>query len=286
MALPETFPIAFSVQYHGANFYGFQLQKSVRTVQGELEKAFHKILRSSVRVHCSGRTDTGVHALAQVIHIEIPLAHRSRLPPLRRLIYAVNCVLPHDVSLIHGQEMSGQMDGPHFHSRFSCKGREYIYKISNAPFRAALLDGFAHWERTPLDIHLMRRAVEPLIGEHDFGAFTPVSHVKKGEVTIRRLDAVHIISIGHEIYFYFIGSGFLHNMIRILSGSLLEIGKGQMDFTALEGALVSKDRLRAGITLPPDGLYFTYAHYDEYKTPVSLVSLREVLRKETARYIS
>ncbi|MCB1145604.1 MAG: tRNA pseudouridine(38-40) synthase TruA [Leptospiraceae bacterium] len=260
--------IAFTVQYVGTDFFGFQLQKSERTVQAELEKALALVLRERVRIYCSGRTDTGVHALAQVVHLETT----NHDIELHRLIYSLNAVMPNDVSIIHGQFVEAD-----FHARFSCLGREYIYKIVNAPYRMADEFGSSYWVRQKLDIEAMRKAVEPLIGEFDFAAFTPSIHVRANEITIRRIDDIKILQIGTHVYFHFCGSGFLHNMIRILTGTLIEIGTGRAEPGKLKNALESKQRTEAGITIPPQGLYFAYAKYKTYQTPGELIPLREIL---------
>ncbi|RME91705.1 MAG: tRNA pseudouridine(38-40) synthase TruA [Candidatus Hydrogenedentota bacterium] len=254
---------AFTIQYDGSDYHGMQLQNDFVTIQGEIEKALFTILRQNIRIHYAGRTDTGVHAIGQVIHFDI-----DRELELRRFLYSMNSVLPFTISFVHGQEVS-----PDFHARFSCLAREYIYRISNTPYRTAFSYKRSVWIRFPLNIEAMQEAASYLIGEHDFASFTKEIYVKKGEKTIRRLDAIHITKKGAELYFHFVGSGFLHNMIRIIMGTLVHVGKQELPPVALKQILEKKRRVEAGKTLPPYGLYFYRAHYEEYKTPEYLLEI-------------
>ncbi len=261
--------IAFTVQYDGSSYVGFQRQKSGPTPQAELERAFSTILRQPVRIYAAGRTDSGVHAAGQVIHMKIA----GEIPSLHKLIYGANSLLPPDISVIHGSLVPDS-----FHARFSCLGREYFYRIINTPYRLALLERHSYWVRFPLNIEAMRIAARQLIGEHDFAAFTPAVYRKQGEKTIRRIDNIRILQRPPEVFVHYQGSGFLHNMIRIITGTLLEIGLGKRESTSMAKIRDKLDRLDSGITLPARGLTFLRAHYRDYATPVELLPYWQLLQ--------
>lgn len=254
--LPVRF--AFTVQYQGENFTGFQLQKENRTVQGELEKAFAVILREKVRVHCAGRTDTGVNALGQVIHIEV----KNHPPELSRLIYAVNSLMGSDVSITHGQQVEDN-----FHARFSCLGREYVYVLTVLPYRGALANQGTLWLREMPQLDKIREAITFIPGEKDFAVFTRKEYVTSGAKTIRRIDAIQIYHRPPWIGIHVAGSGFLHNMIRILVGTLLDVGYGKIAPEDIGQIISSRDRLQAGLTVPAHALYFARALYEGYTEP-------------------
>lgn len=246
------------MQYSGEHFAGFQLQNEKRTVQGELERAFSTILREKIRVHCAGRTDTGVNALGQVIHIET----KTHPPDMRRLIYAVNSLVGYDVSVIHGQAVEDD-----FHARFSCRGREYLYVMTVAPFRTAVSSRGTLWLREMPDLDLIQQALPHLPGEKDFSTFTRREYVTSGAKTVRRIDSVQVYHNTPWIGFHISGSGFLHNMIRILTGTLLDIGLGKIPPEKMAEIISAKDRLQAGLTLSASALYFYRAFYDSYTEP-------------------
>jgi len=256
---------AFTIQYSGHSFYGFQRQKDFRTVQETIENALFTLLRQNIRIHAAGRTDTGVHAVGQVIHFSYG-GKSALLNDLHKFIYAVNSVLPPEVSFVYGRPVSND-----FHARFSCKGRDYLYRILNSPYRMALYRETSHWVRSKLYIKRMREAAERLIGEHDFAAFTKAIYKKNGEKTVRRIDKIYIVESYPFVDFYYCGSGFLHNMIRIITGTLLQAGKGKLTPDDISNILNDQQRDLAGQTIPPCGLHFINAYYDEYETPVELL---------------
>lgn len=261
---------AFTVQYNGKEFNGFQRQKNgARTVQQHLEDAIAIILREPVQVHPSGRTDAGVNAFGQVIHFDMPesvIVKESPGNDMRRFIYAVNSVLPDDISIIYGKSVSD-----HFHARFSCVQRAYVYRILNSEYRMAGYEDSYLWERNYLDLNIIHRASRYLIGEHDFAAFTRAVVARSDEVTTRRIDSIQIKQDGPVVLFYFLGSGFLHNMIRIVTGTLLDIGLKRMQADELDAILKAGQRTLAGKTVKPRGLFFLEARYREYRTPTHLL---------------
>jgi tRNA pseudouridine38-40 synthase len=250
--------IALTVQYDGSLFFGFQVQNDQRTIQGEIEEALKIYFRREIRIHGAGRTDTGVHSMGQIIHFELP----DQDLDFDRTIYSLNCILPDDITFVYGAKVP--LD---FHARFSCIGREYVYRVLNSPFQMALFRKDHLWVRKPLSLKLMEQAAEFLVGEHDFAAFTRKIYLRNSEKTIRRIDKISIVTSGEFLYFHYQGSGFLHNMIRIVTGTLIMVGKGEIHPEKLKEILISKDRSLAGITLPPKALVFLNALYDDFQTP-------------------
>jgi tRNA pseudouridine38-40 synthase len=267
-ATPAATKIALTIEYDGAGYVGFQRQTSPNTVQGEIERVLSIVLRQKIRVYCAGRTDTGVNALGQVVHF------RGYYPKaLDRLIYAANSLLPHDIAVRHAAPVP-----ENFHARFSCLQREYVYLIYNARYRPGVLGYKALWLREPLDWEPARAAIPHILGENNFAAFTKAKLVKRGEVTIRRIDGLNIISDEQYTYVYVKGSGFLHNMIRILTGTLLDVARGKIRPEDMAGILARQDRLAAGMTLKPHALYFLHAEYNDYDQTSAQHGLRKMLR--------
>lgn len=258
--------IACSLQYNGAAFSGFQVQKNERTVQGEVERALEIYFRRPMRVHCAGRTDTGVHAMGQVIHFELPDEAGLGERELEQAIYSLNCIMPDDVGIIYG----GVVD-ENFHARFSCRGREYCYRFALSPYKMPLYKGSHYWVRGGLDVGAMREGAAFLVGEHDFKAFTRKIYERLNEPTVRRIDSIRVIEAPPLLYLYFAGSGFLHNMIRIISGTLLKVGRCEIEASDVERILHGGDRVDAGVTLPPHPLVFLNASYENYATPRELI---------------
>ncbi|MFZ5630061.1 MAG: tRNA pseudouridine(38-40) synthase TruA [Spirochaetota bacterium] len=245
---------AMTIEYDGAPYFGFQLQKQQNSVQAELEKALAVVLRQRVRVYCAGRTDTGVNALGQVVHFAGE--YRQAIP---ELVYSLNSLLPKDIAIRHAAHVPED-----FHARFSCLGREYVYIICNSPYRPGNLGFKSLWVRGELDWSPVRAAIPHLVGEKDFATFTRAAIAKSGERTIRRIDGVDVIESQPYIFLYIRGSGFLHNMIRILTGTLLDVARGKISPQQLEEIVANADRLGAGVTQKPDALYFLHAEYKDY----------------------
>lgn len=271
--------IAFSIQYNGAEYCGFQRQKSSPSIQFCLEKVFSKILKYSIFLFCAGRTDSGVHALAQVIHIDIledcnfAVAYKKSSfsdEYLNNFIYSCNALLPFDISIMHGQLVSDL-----FHARFSCFKREYSYTIINSPFKTIRSRKSALWIRKKLNIEWIKESIPLFIGEKDFASLTRNKYVQTGVSTIRRIHNIDIQINGYLLEIRILGSGFLHNMNRILVGILVDVGLGKLKKQEVLQILESKDRRLAGRTLPAHPLVFRRAFYQEYKTPdwVLLMSL-------------
>lgn len=241
--------VALRVEYQGTGFCGWQYQDGVRTVQDCLERALSQVAAHPVRVICAGRTDTGVHALGQVVHFDT----EAQRPP-RAWVFGANAHLPVDVAVRWAQPVSED-----FHARFSAHRRHYRYVILDARTRPALLAGRVSWSYRPLDEAAMRAAAADLVGEHDFSSFRSYACQAKHPVrTVYRLD---VSRQGEFIRLDVSANAFLHHMVRNLAGVLMEIGAGRRPVSWARAVLAERDRQRGGVTAPPDGLYFLGAEY-------------------------
>ncbi len=244
--------IALGVEYNGKQFHGWQLQQAhIRSVQGCLEAAVCKVAAHPVRLFCAGRTDTGVHAVGQVVHFETD-ALRSQ----RQWLLGINVNLPDDVNVswVHFVEDD-------FHARFSAMSRSYRYYIWNNPARSSLLYGRVNWTRNNLDITRMQKAAEDLTGTHDFTSYRAVHCQAKSPVkTLYRLD---IQRNGDMIVLHLHANAFLHHMVRNIAGVLIAIGKNDRPVEWAGEVLEFRDRRLGGVTAVPDGLYFEHVEYPE-----------------------
>lgn len=241
--------VALGIEYDGRRFGGFQMQRGIRTVQSELERALSVIADEPVRVVPAGRTDAGVHAREQVVHFD---THARRRPVAWR--EGTNSCLPEDMSVHWAQVVP-----PEFHARRSALTRTYRYRILISPARPALEVGRAFWSRRPLDVEAMREALRGLEGEHDFSAFRAAGC--QSHSTRRRLDRLTLTESGTELTLEVTGNAFLYHMVRNLTGSLLEVGRRRQSPEWLRVLLAGRDRSLAGPTLPPDGLYLWEVSY-------------------------
>ncbi len=243
--------IALAVEYDGEGFCGWQRQPHCHSVQAELENALSKIAQQPITVHCSGRTDTGVHAMAQVVHFETPVQR-----PLRAWSFGVNSQLDRRVSVHWAQVMPDD-----FHARFSALSRSYQYTLLNRATRPGFQASTLGWERRALDTDRMHEAAQVLVGEHDFNSFR--STACQADHARRRLMQLNVQRVDDRVLIEVQANGFLHNMVRILTGSLLAIGRGEKPVSWLEDVLGACDRTKAGATAPPQGLRFLQPAYPE-----------------------
>ncbi|MGA2392895.1 MAG: tRNA pseudouridine(38-40) synthase TruA [Candidatus Lustribacter sp.] len=237
------------VEYDGTNFHGLQFQSDVRTVAGELERVLSALFAEPIAISSAGRTDAGVHASGQVISFRT-----ARAFPRDRLALALNGNLPRDVSVRHAALVE---DG--FSARFDAQARAYEYRIINRPMPSALERRFAHHVHRPLDLDRARHAAAALIGEHDFVAFCGVLPERGG--TVRQIHSIDITRSNDRVVVRLTGSGFLHRMVRITVGTLVEIAAGRRDPGDIPAILASKDRRRAGYTAPACGLTLVGVRY-------------------------
>ncbi len=241
--------VALAVEYHGAGFSGWQFQPGQRTVQDCVEQALSRIADEPVRVICAGRTDTGVHALEQVVHFDTGAAR-----PPRAWVLGANTHLPEDVRI-----QWSATPGDDFHARFSALRRHYRYIIGNTAIRPAILAGRVAWHYRPLDIAPMQAAARALVGEHDFSSFRSYACQAKHPVrTVHRLD---IARHDRFVIIDIVANAFLHHMVRNIAGVLMDIGSGRQPPGWAAEILAARDRVAGGVNAPPDGLYFVAVEY-------------------------
>ena len=240
---------ACGIEYDGHGFYGFQIQVQEPTIQSCLEKAIAKVANHNIRIHCAGRTDTGVSATAQVIHFETDV-QRTEF----QWIMGINSSLPQGISLLWIKQVSDN-----FHARFSAIQRSYRYVIFNRWIRPALNRHSITWEKLPLNADIMHQAAQYLLGEHDFNAFR--SSRCQSHVSVKNIHEISVKRDGNNVILKVAANGFLHHMIRNIIGTLLPIGRGEMPIEWMKQVLDSKDRTKAGVTAPPNGLSFNTVKY-------------------------
>jgi tRNA pseudouridine38-40 synthase len=242
--------IALGIEYDGRAFKGWQVQRhNVRTVQDRLEAALQQVAAHPLRVSCAGRTDTGVHAVGQVVHFD---TESIRDP--RNWVLGSNVNLPADVAVTWAREVAAD-----FHARFSAEARSYRYLILNRQARSSLLAGRATWVRGALDAELMQEAGQVLIGTHDFSSYRAMGCQAKSPV--RTLHSLDVVRRGELIELRVHANAFLHHMIRNIAGVLMAIGHGKRPAGWAAEVLELRDRTLGGVTAPPDGLYFERVWY-------------------------
>jgi tRNA pseudouridine38-40 synthase len=242
--------IALGVEYDGKPYCGWQSQPGGRTVQDTLQSALSHIADAPVTVNAAGRTDTGVHALEQVVHFETD-ANR----PLSAWVRGVNAMLPPSIVVRWAHPVPDE-----FHARFSAQGRSYRYLLINKPVRSAIHAGKAGWFHLPLDIALMREAAGYLLGEHDFSAFRAAECQAKSPV--KCMNKIDIYLNGDVLVFDLEANAFLHHMVRNIVGCLVYVGKGKYPPAWMADLLASRTRHLAAPTFSPDGLYLRRIQYD------------------------
>lgn len=245
--------VALTVEYDGSYYCGWQLQESgVATVQQVLEAALSRVAAAPVRVACAGRTDTGVHATAQVAHFEAPA---TRSP--KAWVMGANANLPDAVVV-----RAAQIVDDEFHARFSATSRRYRYCILNSPLRSALAHSQLTRVRHPLQVELMDTAAQVLTGEQDFTSFRAASC--QSSTPMRHIDFVHVQRLGELVIVDIQANAFLHHMVRNIVGALILVGRGRMSAAELQQLLLLRDRTKAPETAPPNGLYLVGVSYPEH----------------------
>lgn len=242
--------VALGLEYDGSHYRGWQAQAGGGTVQDALETALAVVAGQPVRAHCAGRTDAGVHALAQVVHFDAPVER-----PPSAWVRGVNAHLPSDIAVIWASPAADD-----FHARYTAIRRHYCYLLYNRPVRPALLAGKVGWYHAPLDVPAMTAAAGYLIGEHDFSAFRAAECQAKSPV--KHLQSLEVERRGDLIAFHLTANAFLHHMVRNIVGSLVYVGKGRYGPDWLAEVLYGRDRSRAAPTFAAAGLYFMGVDYD------------------------
>lgn len=248
--------IAACLEYCGVGYCGWQRQKHVASVQAAVEAAVSRVANQSVDVIVAGRTDSGVHAVGQIVHFDTS-GCRSDYQWVR----GVNTYLPNDISMLWVHSVNQD-----FHARFSARQRSYRYILLNRPVRPGCLHGRVTWHRTPLNLELMQEAAKQLVGKHDFSAFRAAGCQSRNPV--KQVNYIALDQVGPWIWLDICSDGFLHHMIRNIVGVLTRIGEGLEPVQWAGQVLDSRDRKTGSITAPADGLYFLCAEYDaKYNLP-------------------
>lgn len=251
METPGTHRIRLKLHYDGAGFFGWQLQARERTVQGEVERVLARLLNRPVRIIGSGRTDRGVHATGQVAAVDVPV--RWQPSELRR---ALNALLPRDVWVA-----SAEVAPARFHPRYDARRREYVYRVGTAPDAASPFHARWCWPLArPLDLALMARATESLVGDHSFRAFAKAGQEERGDrCEVFSASWLEWAPLGIE--FHVAANRFLHHMVRYLVGTLVDVGLGKRSPDDLAALLGGDTPLETSPPAPPEGLFLTRVVY-------------------------
>ena len=249
--------LALTVSYDGNGFCGFARQPGLVTVQRSLEEALATALRRPVETVCAGRTDAGVHALGQVVTCPSHIAD----PDVRTIPRSLNALSPAAL-VIRGARIAR----PGFSARYDASRREYRYRIATGPVPPVFLGRYGWWVRKELDVEAMREASAVLLGKHDFRSFC-VSRSAEGKRTVRRIDVLEIaeeMQLGEDsLVLRISGHAFLHSMVRIIAGTLVEVGLGKQGPEWVAEVLEARDRAAAGQTAPPEGLTLWSVDYPD-----------------------
>lgn len=241
------------VEYDGGPFVGWQRQDTGLGVQQVVEEAITAFSGETVRIHCAGRTDAGVHARGQVAHFDL---QRDDVTP-KTVRDAINHHMqPQPVAIVAAEVVDEE-----FHARFSATEREYLYRISNRRARPALERGRVWWVAAPLDVPAMHAAAQELVGHHDFSSFR--ASICQAQSPVKTLDELAVSVAGEEIHIKARARSFLHHQVRNMVGTLSLVGRGKWSAADVRAALDAKDRAAGGPTAPPDGLYLMRVGYGD-----------------------
>ncbi len=247
MEEPAIFNYKLTLEYDGSKFYGWQLQPGMRTVQGEVERALQILFREAIRVNVAGRTDSGVHALGQVINF-----HSAVELPLKDIPRSLNGILDHDVVV-----KIVELALPDFHARFSAVRRQYFYVLSRFP--VAVGRHYAFFCKFPLEVAAMREASQHLLGEHDFRAFCDTS--TEDPHYLSRVELIEWEDTGERLKLIIRANRFLRSMVRIIVGTMIDVGRGKLTPARVKEILESRKRTEASFTAPPHGLFLEKVFY-------------------------
>jgi tRNA pseudouridine38-40 synthase len=262
---PSCCKYKLTLEYDGTGYSGWQVQKNARSIQGTLIDAARELFGTEVEVQGAGRTDAGVHALAQVAHLDAP----SRIPP-QRLLHGLNDLLPAPINILKVEEAPAG-----FHARHMARGRSYLYLISRS--RTAFGKRYVWWVKDALDLGRMEVAAEIFRGFHDFSSFAD-KRIDKHLSTEVKIDRTEVVAAGELILFRIVGSHFLWKMVRRLAGILVEAGRGALSAAEVERMLINASEIPARCTAPPSGLFLAQVLYEGDRLgPLSLPSLPPLL---------
>lgn len=241
--------VRLDICYDGTRYRGWQRQvKDSATIQGKLETALSQILGENIEVSGSGRTDAGVHAMLQVVNF-----HCNSMMSCEDILAKLRQYLPEDIGVYSCRNVS-----PRFHARLNAKQKTYRYRVWNSERPCVFDRRYVTVDRRQVNIEQMRKAAALLLGIHDFSAFCANRKMKKS--TVRTVDSIEITHTGDELVFMISGNGFLHNMVRILVGTLMEVGEGSRTAESV-ASLFGADRSEAGALMPPAGLCLMEVNY-------------------------
>lgn len=241
--------IKLRLQYDGTAYHGWQIQKNAVTVQETVKNALEKITGEEINLIGCGRTDAGVHAENYICGF-----HTASAIPAEKIPYALNSLLPGDIVCLEAQK-AGEL----FHANKSAKSKRYVYRILNRALPDAVLYRYSWHFKYPLDIEKMRAGAEAFLGEHDFAGFASSGYSVK--TTVREIYSLDVTRKGDIITADIHGNGFLYNMVRIIMGTLVLAGSGKIDPSEMADIIASRDRTKAGITAPPQGLCLKEVYY-------------------------
>ena len=241
--------IKLTIEYDGKDYNGWQKQPNKLNIQGEIEKAIQTITGEEVELIGSGRTDAGVHAFAQVANFKINSDF-----PIEKMAIAINSQLKTSIRIQKAEEVE-----ENFHSRYHCHKKTYGYIIDNSDQGTAIYRNYTYHVPQPLNIQAMQEAANYLVGEHDFSSFKSSGTSSKSSV--RTIYEAKILKEQERVVIMLTGNGFLYNMVRIISGTLVEIGNGEKNPEEMKKILEAKDRNLAGKTLPAQGLFLMSVSY-------------------------
>ena len=242
--------IKLIIEYDGKDFNGWQKQPNKLNIQGEIERAIEGVTKEKVELYASGRTDAGVHAFGQVANFKT----NSNIP-IEKMATAINSQLKYSIRIKKAEEVE-----ENFHSRYNCKEKTYMYIINNEEQASAIFRNMEYHFPKKLDIEKMQKAAKYFEGEHDFSAFKSSGTSSKSSV--RKIYNADVSTYNGRIIIKLTGNGFLYNMVRIIAGTLLEVGMGAIKPESIKEIIEDKDRKKAGKTLPPHGLYLVKVEYE------------------------
>ena len=242
--------IRLVIEYDGKDFNGWQKQPNKLNIQGEIERAIMEITKEEkIDLIASGRTDAGVHALGQIANFKT-----NSLIPVEKIAMAINSQVKKSIVIKSAEEVDEK-----FHSRYNCKQKTYRYVINNSETGSAIYRNLEYHYPIKLDVDKMKEAVKYFEGEHDFKAFRASGTGSK--TSVRKIYKANVYKQDERIYIELTGSGFLYNMVRIIAGTLIDVGNGKISVADVSKIIELGDRTKAGKTLPPQGLFLVKVEY-------------------------
>jgi tRNA pseudouridine38-40 synthase len=242
---------AASVEYEGTNFFGWQRQSSVNSIQEEIENSISQITQSNIKIQGAGRTDAGVHALGQVFHFDTDI-----IRPINSLIKGVNSFLPDSIRIKWVKSVPDD-----FHARFFATGREYQYLLNNSSINSSIWSNHCGWTFYELDFTLLKNASKKFEGCHDFSAFR--SSECQAKSPIRLIENIRVERFNNYYLFTINGDGFLHHQVRNMIGTIISVARKEMSIDNIDTLFLKKDRSLTPATFSPNGLYLTNIKYDK-----------------------